>query len=48
MLPFATASSTLKGLIIVPVGTMGPFLLGDNPVKTENGIAEKKNVICDD
>ena len=30
--------SVLKGLIIVPAGTMGPFLLEDNPFKTAKGL----------
>ena len=30
--------SVLKGLIIVPVGTMNPFLLEDNPFKTAKGL----------
>ena len=32
-LPFSAALSVLKGLIIVPVRTMDPFLLEDNPFK---------------
>ena len=38
--PFATVLSVLKGLIIVPVGTMGPFLLEDNPFKTVKGFVD--------
>ena len=34
---FAAVSSVLKELIIVPVGTMGCFLLEDNPFKTAKG-----------
>ena len=30
--------SVLKGLIIVPVGTMGPFLLENIPFKTAKGL----------
>ena len=33
-LPLAAVLSVLKGLIIAPVGTMGPFLFDDNPFKT--------------
>ena len=37
-LPFAAVLSILKGLIIVPVGAMGPFLLEDSPFKTAEGL----------
>ena len=30
----------MKGLIIVPVGTMGPFLLQVNPFKTAKGLTD--------
>ena len=39
-LPFAAVLSVLKGLIIVPVGTMGPFLLENNPFKTAKGLVD--------
>ena len=35
---FVAVLSVLKGLIIVPMGTMGPFLLADNPFKTLKGL----------
>ena len=34
------AFSVLKGLIIVPVGTMGSFLLEDNPFKAAKGLVD--------
>ena len=37
-LPFSPALSVSKGLTIVPVGTMDPFLLEDNPFKTVKGL----------
>ena len=33
-------SSVLKGLIIVPVGNMGPFLLEDKLFKTAKGLVD--------
>ena len=36
-LPLRTVLSVLKGLIIVPVGTMGPFLLENNPFQDCEG-----------
>ena len=39
-LRFVAVLSVLKRLIIVPVGTMGPFLLEDNPLKTVKGIVD--------
>ena len=37
---FAAILSVLKVLIIVPVGTMGSFLLEDNPFKTVKGLVD--------
>ena len=37
---FAAVLSVLKGLIILPVGTMGSFLLEDNPFKTVQGLVD--------
>ena len=34
-MPFALVLSILKELILLPVGTMGSFLLEDHPFKTE-------------
>ena len=39
-LPFVPGLSVLKGLIIVPMGTVGPFLLEDNPFKTVKGLED--------
>ena len=37
-MPFPAVLSVLKGLIIVPVGTMDPFLLEDNPFEGAYGL----------
>ena len=39
-LPFAAVLSILKGLIIVPVGAMGPFLLEDNSFEAVKGLVD--------
>ena len=39
-MPFATVLLILKRLIIVPVGTMSPFSLEDNPSKTVKELVE--------
>ena len=39
-LPFAAVLSVLKGLILVPVGTMGPCSPKDNPFKTVKGLVD--------
>ena len=39
-LPFLVVLSDLNGLIIVPVGTMDPFLLEDSPFKTAKGLVD--------
>ena len=39
-LPFAAVLSVLEGLIIVPVETMGTFLLEGNPFKTVRGLVD--------
>ena len=36
-LPFFAAFAVLKGLLIVPVGAMGHFYPGDNPLQTVEG-----------
>ena len=36
----AAVLSFLKGLFIVPVGTMGPFLLENNPLKAVKGLVD--------
>ena len=36
-LPFVAAFAVLKGLLIVPVGTMGPFWPGDSPLQAVRG-----------
>ena len=37
-LPFVAAFAVLKGLLIVPVGTMGPFWPGDRPLRAVRGV----------
>ena len=36
-MPFVAAFAVLKGLLIVPVGTMGPFWPGDSPLQAVRG-----------
>ena len=39
-LPFVAVLSVLRGLIIVPVGAMGPFLLEDNSFEAVKGLVD--------